>query len=60
MHDHSDLKSVLADYLQSILTHKPEDILNFSAQYFAPYSSKTASNNLLPATNKPENIPKHY
>jgi len=57
--DHQDLKLLLSDYMQTILSHKPEDVIEFSAKFFAPYSSKTATNRLFPALDSPINIPKN-
>jgi hypothetical protein len=59
LHDHPDLKNLLADYLQSVLTHKPSNIPSFSAQFFGSYSAKTANDSLFSSTIIPKNIPTH-
>ena len=47
MEDHSkfiegypELKAILADFVQAVLIHKPEDIFDFAKEFFTPYSSK--------------------
>jgi hypothetical protein len=59
LHDTPELKSLIADYMQSILTFKPSDTVTFSAKFFAPYSAKTAQNKLLPQMRQQINLPKH-
>jgi len=59
MHDHPELKSLISDYMQSILSIKPDDVVTYTAKFFAPYSSKTKSNNLLPYLDQKINIPNH-
>jgi hypothetical protein len=58
LHDHPELKAIVADYMQSVLSFKPENVLDFTVKYFAPYSSKTNSNRLLPLLHQQINIPK--
>ena len=59
MHDHPDLKALVADYTQSILSFKPSDTISFSAKFFAPYSANTRDNQFLPIHCEKINIPKH-
>lgn len=59
LHDHPELRAMIADYMQSILCFKPDNVLEFTTKYFAPYSSKTSSNRLLPLLKQQINIPKH-
>ena len=58
-HDQPDLKALMADYMQSLLAFKPNDVVAFSAKFFAPYSSKTTSNRLLPTLKQNVNVPTH-
>lgn len=58
LRDHPELKAIVADYMQSILSFKPDNVLEFTTKYFAPYSSKTSSNRLLPLMKQQINIPK--
>lgn len=59
LHDHPEFRNLMADYMQSILCSKPEDVLPFTTKFFAKYSSKTSSNRLLPLLDQQINIPKH-
>lgn len=59
LHDHPDLKHLLGDFMQSVLVQKPDDLISFSAKFFAPFSASTASNKLLPTFDSTQNIPKH-
>ena len=59
LHDNPDLRALMADYLQSIVSFKPNDVITFSARYFAPYSSKTNPNKLLPNLCDDVYTPKH-
>ena len=59
MHDHPELKSIVSDYMQSILSFKPNDVVTFTSKFFAPYSQNTKSNHLLPYLDQKVNIPKH-
>ena len=45
MKDHSkfieeypELHAILADYMQALLIHKPEDTYKFAREFFAPFS----------------------
>lgn len=58
LREHPELKAIVADYMQSILCFKPDNVLEFTNKYFAPYSSKTNSNRLLPLLKQQINIPK--
>ncbi len=57
LREHPELKAIVADYMQSLLCFKPENVLEFTTKYFAPYSSKTSSNRLLPSLKEQINIP---
>lgn len=59
LHDHPEFRNLMADYMQSILCSKPDDVLSFTTKFFAKYSSKTSSNRLLPLLDQQINIPKH-
>ena len=56
MNDNADLKAIMADFMQSILTSKPNNVVEFAAKYFAPHSSKTKSNQLLAYLNQKTNL----
>lgn len=58
LREHPELKAIVADYMQSVLCFKPENVLEFTNKFFAPYSSKTSSNRLMPSLKQQINIPK--
>ena len=35
LHENPDLRAIMADYLQSIVSFKPNDVVAFSSKYFA-------------------------
>jgi len=37
---HPELRALLSDFLQFLLLRKPDDVLNFAAEYFASFSTK--------------------
>lgn len=36
---HPELKAILADFLQSLLIHKPDDVYQFAHDAFAPFAA---------------------
>lgn len=42
MRAHPELKALLADFTQFLLLRKPNDVLEFAAEYFASFSAKMA------------------
>lgn len=36
---HPELRAILADFLQSLLIHKPDDVYQFARETFAPYAA---------------------
>ncbi|XP_023695765.1 ciliogenesis-associated TTC17-interacting protein isoform X1 [Paramormyrops kingsleyae] len=40
--EHPELKALLADFLQFLLLRKPDDVLSFAVEYFAPFGSQRA------------------
>lgn len=59
LNDNPDLRAIMADFMQSLVSFKPTDVVEFSAKYFAPYSAKTKSNKLLSSLRDNIYIPKH-
>ena len=57
--DHPEVRALMADYMQSVLSFKPNDVLAFSARYFGSYSTRTQPDQLLAFTDQSTNIPKH-
>lgn len=35
---HPELRAILADFLQSLLIHKPDDVYQFAHDTFAPFA----------------------
>jgi hypothetical protein len=38
MEDHPEIKDMLADYVQTVLQLKPEDVFEFTAKYFLAFT----------------------
>ena len=58
LQDRPELKSLIADYMQALLIAKPNDVLTFTARFFAPYSGTTSSNRMLPSLKQEINTPR--
>lgn len=43
MRHHPELKALLADFMQFLLLRKPDDVLQFAAEYFASFSTSMPS-----------------
>ena len=56
--EHPEVRSLMADFMQSVLSAKPDDVLAFSAKHFASYSTRTRPDQLLAYANQKTNIPK--
>ena len=39
MLQHPELRAILADFLQSLLIHKPDDVYQFARDTFAPFAA---------------------
>ncbi|XP_048455234.1 ciliogenesis-associated TTC17-interacting protein [Rhincodon typus] len=50
---HPELRSLLADFLEFLLLRKPEDVITFAAEYFAPFSAFHTEGNAFLTSNKP-------
>jgi hypothetical protein len=37
---HPELKALMADFLQALLVHKPEDTFEFARKHFGPFKTK--------------------
>ncbi|XP_060683707.1 ciliogenesis-associated TTC17-interacting protein [Hemiscyllium ocellatum] len=49
---HPELRSLMADFLEFLLLRKPEDVVTFAAEYFAPFSTSHAEQNTFLTSNK--------
>ncbi|XP_039349593.1 ciliogenesis-associated TTC17-interacting protein [Mauremys reevesii] len=50
---HPELRALLADFLQLLLLHKPDDVLTFAAEFFAPFASQHPPGSTFRASGKP-------
>uniref|UniRef100_A0A8C0GQ41 Ciliogenesis-associated TTC17-interacting protein n=1 Tax=Chelonoidis abingdonii TaxID=106734 RepID=A0A8C0GQ41_CHEAB len=50
---HPELRALLADFLQLLLLHKPDDVLTFAAEFFAPFASQRPPGSTFHASGKP-------
>jgi hypothetical protein len=58
MYDNPELRALVADFTQSVISFKPDDTVAFAARFFAPYSRKTRPNKFLPEHVEKINVPK--
>ncbi|XP_072436083.1 ciliogenesis-associated TTC17-interacting protein [Chiloscyllium punctatum] len=49
---HPELRSLMADFLEFLLLQKPEDVVTFAAEYFAPFSTLHTEQNTFLTSNK--------
>jgi len=54
---HPELKSILADFLQFLLLRKPDDVVQFCAEYFSAFSPTMPSSTPYLASNAPTPFP---
>ncbi|KAJ8313623.1 hypothetical protein KUTeg_008767 [Tegillarca granosa] len=54
---HPELKALLADFLQFLLLRKPDDVIAFSAEYFASFAATMPSPTPYLASNAPTPFP---
>jgi len=47
MSEHPELRAILADFVQSLLIHKPEDVLQFARDTFAPFAPTRTHNKMI-------------
>lgn len=45
MSAHPELRAILADFLQSLLIHKPDDVYQFARDTFAPFATTNKQHN---------------
>uniref|UniRef100_A0A8C4YGN5 Ciliogenesis-associated TTC17-interacting protein n=1 Tax=Gopherus evgoodei TaxID=1825980 RepID=A0A8C4YGN5_9SAUR len=50
---HPELRALLADFLQLLLLHKPDDVLTFAAEFFAPFASQRPPGSTFHASGRP-------
>lgn len=41
---HPELRAILADFLQSLLIHKPDDVYQFARDTFTPFAAMNHNN----------------
>ncbi|XP_052094871.1 ciliogenesis-associated TTC17-interacting protein-like [Mytilus californianus] len=54
---HPELKSILADFLQFLLLRKPDDVVQFCAEYFSAFSPTMPTSTSYLASNAPTPFP---
>lgn len=57
MRHHPELKALLADFMQFLLLRKPDDVIQFAAEYFASFSPSMPSPTPYLASNNPTPFP---
>lgn len=57
MRSHPELKNLLADFLQFLLLRKPDDVVQFAAEYFSSFSASMPSMTPYLASNAPTPFP---
>ena len=57
MRRHPELRALLADFMQFLLLRKPDDVIAFSAEYFASFSPSMPSPSPYLASNNPTPFP---
>ncbi|XP_043381355.1 ciliogenesis-associated TTC17-interacting protein isoform X4 [Chelonia mydas] len=50
---HPELRALLADFLQLLLLRKPDDVLTFAAEFFAPFATQRPPGSAFQASDKP-------
>lgn len=50
---HPELSALLADFLQLLLLRKPEDVVTFAAEFFAPFSAQRPPGRSFQSSDKP-------
>ncbi|KAJ6665512.1 hypothetical protein lerEdw1_003353 [Lerista edwardsae] len=50
---HPELTALLADFLQLLLLRKPEDVVTFAAEFFAPFSSQRPPGRSFQSSDRP-------
>nr|XP_056717480.1 ciliogenesis-associated TTC17-interacting protein [Euleptes europaea] len=50
---HPELSNLLADFLQLLLLRKPDDVVTFAAEYFAPFSAQNPPCRSFQSSDKP-------
>ncbi|XP_077176780.1 ciliogenesis-associated TTC17-interacting protein [Paroedura picta] len=56
---HPELSNLLADFLQLLLLRKPDDVVTFAAEYFAPFSAQNPPCRSFQSSDKPSPFRSH-
>uniref|UniRef100_A0A8D0DMB4 Ciliogenesis-associated TTC17-interacting protein n=1 Tax=Salvator merianae TaxID=96440 RepID=A0A8D0DMB4_SALMN len=56
---HPELSALLADFLQLLLLRKPDDVVTFAAEFFAPFSAEQPPCRSFQASDKPSPFRSH-
>jgi hypothetical protein len=58
IYHHPDITALASDFLQSVLIMKPENILEYATEFFAPYNLQTADRSLFRFADEKIPVPK--
>ncbi|CAF5215432.1 unnamed protein product [Rotaria magnacalcarata] len=58
IYQHPDINALLSDFLQSVLITKPENIIDYATEFFAPFNNQTADRSLFRFADEKIPVPK--
>lgn len=58
IYHHPDITALVSDFLQSVLIMKPENVIEYAAEFFAPFDSQTADRALFRFAEEKIPVPK--
>ncbi|CAF2393131.1 unnamed protein product [Rotaria sp. Silwood2] len=58
IYHHPDINALLSDFLQSVLVMKPENIIEYATEFFAPFNNQTADRSLFRFADEKIPVPK--
>ncbi|CAF0723009.1 unnamed protein product [Rotaria sordida] len=58
IYHHPDINALLSDFLQSVLIMKPENIIEYATEFFAPFNNQTADRSLFRFADEKIPVPK--
>ncbi len=58
IYHHPDVTALASDFLQSVLIMKPDNILEYATEFFAPYNLQTADRSLFRFADEKIPVPK--
>ncbi|CAF1411887.1 unnamed protein product [Adineta steineri] len=58
IYHHPDITALVSDFLQSVLIMKPENVIDYATEFFAPFNSQTADRSLFRFADEKIPVPK--